>query len=156
MKVDRASMAVALEMRAPLLDYRIIEFALRRVPSHLKVAGSGSRFLQRKLARRLLPPSLDLDRKQGFVMPIHEWLRGALKPFLLEVLSKRNVQECGIFRPVAVEHLLREHLEGRQNLGYSLWGLMTVTQWMKTFKIHADAEEAPRTESEWARINTVA
>ena len=154
-KCDRMSMAHSVEVRPPLLDHRLVEFTAS-LPPKMKLRGARTKVLLRDLMKAGLPPSILRKPKEGFDIPVHEWLRGALKPFLLEVLSKRNVQECGIFRPVAVEHLLREHLEGRQNLGYSLWGLMTVTQWMKTFKIHADAEEAPRTESEWARINTVA
>ena len=154
-KCDRMSMAHSVEVRPPLLDHRLVEFTAS-LPPKMKLRGARTKVLLRDLMKAGLPPSILRKPKEGFDIPVHEWLRGALKPFLLEVLSKRNVQECGIFRPVAVEHLLREHLEGRQNLGYSLWGLMTVTQWMKTFKIQAGAEEAPRTESEWARVNTVA
>lgn len=74
-KVDRASMAVALEMRAPFLDHRLLEFAFGRVPSEWKVSGGERRRLQKLLARKLLPPALDLDRKQGFSIPLDDWLR---------------------------------------------------------------------------------
>ncbi len=74
-KVDRASMAVALEMRAPFLDHRMLEFAFGRVPDEWKVRGVETRRLQKLLAKRLLPPALDLDRKQGFSIPLDDWLR---------------------------------------------------------------------------------
>jgi asparagine synthase (glutamine-hydrolysing) len=154
-KSDRMSMAHSVEVRPPLLDHRLVEFTAS-LPPGMKLRGARTKVLLRDLMKTRLPPSILRRPKEGFDIPVHEWLRGTLKPLLLDVLSKRNVQGCGIFRPVAVEHLLREHVEGRQNLGYSLWGLMTLTQWMKTFKIQAGAEEAPRTESEWARVKTVA
>jgi len=74
-KVDRASMAHALEMRSPQLDWRLIEFAFRDVPDRLKVGAAGSRLIQRELARRLLPADVDFSRKQGFSIPIDDWLR---------------------------------------------------------------------------------
>lgn len=76
-KVDRASMAVSLEMRAPLLDYRLVEFAFGRVPDHWKVLDGESRRLQKLLARRWLPADLDIERKQGFSIPLDTWLRAA-------------------------------------------------------------------------------
>lgn len=74
-KVDRASMANSLEMRSPFLDYRLIEYAFARIPSHWKVQGSETRRIQRILAKRLLPPDLDSNRKQGFSIPMDAWLR---------------------------------------------------------------------------------
>lgn len=74
-KVDRASMAVSLEMRAPLLDHRLIEFAFGRIPSRWKVDGAESRRVQKILARRWLPSKLDINRKQGFSIPMDSWLR---------------------------------------------------------------------------------
>ena len=137
-KVDRASMAVALEMRAPLLDYRIIEFALRRVPSHLKVADSGSRFLQRKLARRLLPPSLDLDRKQGFVMPIHEWLRGEWGAATVEVM--RSPLASAWIEPAVADDLLKGQRKGRTN-GIRLFTLLMFALWLEG--AHSNEASAP-------------
>ena len=74
-KVDRASMAVGLELRSPFLDTRLVEFAFRSIPGHWKVQGGDSRRLERILARRWLPSNLDLNRKQGFSIPLNEWLR---------------------------------------------------------------------------------
>lgn len=74
-KVDRASMMVSLEMRSPLLDHRLVEFAFGRVPSYWKVHGNETRRIQKILARRWLPSELDVDRKQGFSVPMDSWLR---------------------------------------------------------------------------------
>jgi len=74
-KIDRASMAHALEMRSPLLDYRLVEFAFRDVPDALKVSLAGTRLIQRELSRRLLPADADFTRKQGFSIPIDDWMR---------------------------------------------------------------------------------
>ena len=74
-KVDRASMAHALEMRSPLLDYRLVEFAVRDIPDTLKAGPAGTRLVQHELARRLLPSDADFTRKQGFSIPIDDWMR---------------------------------------------------------------------------------
>ena len=112
-KVDRASMAVALELRAPLLDVRLVEFAFGRVPSAWKVQGTESRRLQKLLARRLLPPALDVHRKQGFSIPLNEWLRASrcaelqsLRPCLPDCIDPREV-----------DRLIAGHLQGRANGG---------------------------------------
>lgn len=127
-KVDRASMAFALEMRAPLLDYRIIEFALQRVPSRLKVGEAGSRYLQRELARRLLPAELNLQRKQGFVMPIHEWLAGEWGDATLEALSMPEVGRW--LDPKPARALLDGQRKGRTN-GVRLFNLMMLALWLE-------------------------
>lgn len=127
-KVDRASMAFALEMRAPLLDYRIVEFALQRVPSRLKVGQAGSRYLQRELARRLLPPELNLQRKQGFVMPIHEWLAGEWGDATLEALSAPEVGRW--LDPKPARALLEGQRKGRTN-GVRLFTLLMLALWLE-------------------------
>jgi asparagine synthase (glutamine-hydrolysing) len=87
-KVDRASMAVSLEMRAPLLDYRLMEFAFGRIPSKWKVCGTETRRIQKILASRWLPPELDVGRKQGFSIPIDQWLRKAPRSWHEEWLGR--------------------------------------------------------------------
>ncbi len=74
-KVDRASMAVGLEMRAPFLDKELVEFAFGRLPGNLKVLGTEGRLLQKKLGKKLLPPNLNINRKQGFSIPLNDWLQ---------------------------------------------------------------------------------
>ncbi len=112
-KVDRASMAHSLEVRAPFLDHRLIEFCFGQVPSAWKVKDGESRRLQRKLAERWLPPDLDIRRKQGFSIPINEWLRAEGEAGLMARMETLpdviNLDE--------VRSLVRGHMNGRANGG---------------------------------------
>jgi asparagine synthase (glutamine-hydrolysing) len=121
-------MAVALEVRAPLLDYRVIEFALANVPSRLKVGQEGSRYLQRELARRLLPKTLDLNRKQGFVMPVDDWLKGSWGDLTMEALSSTDAHQW--VDPGVARSLLEGHRKGRKN-GTRLFNLLTFALWLE-------------------------
>lgn len=85
-KVDRASMLASLEVRAPWLDHRVVELAFRRTPDLLRASTSERKILPRRLARRLLPPELDLHRKQGFSIPLSQWVRGSWGSFFADVL----------------------------------------------------------------------
>ena len=112
-KVDRASMAVALELRAPMLDVRLVEFAFGRVPSQWKVQGAKTRRLQKLVGQRMLPAGLDLNRKQGFAIPLNEWLRTSraaeleqLRAYLPACINQREVG-----------NLIAGHMQGRANGG---------------------------------------
>lgn len=112
-KVDRASMARSLEVRAPFLDHRLIEFAFEQVPAQWKVLGAQSRRLQRLLAKEWLPPNLDIDRKQGFSIPINEWLREEGERDLMG-----RMEGLPAFIDMdAVRGLIHGHLAGRANGG---------------------------------------
>ncbi|HET8796220.1 MAG TPA: asparagine synthase (glutamine-hydrolyzing), partial [Thermoanaerobaculia bacterium] len=120
-KVDRASMLASLETRAPFLDHRLVEFAFGRVPDALKADAKGGRkILLRRLAARVLPPELDLTRKQGFSIPLADWLRGAWGPFFRDVLG---AADGDIFRAEVIEELLRNQ-ERRLNNGHRLFALV--------------------------------
>jgi len=112
-KVDRASMMHSLEVRAPFLDHRLIEFAFGEVPSGWKVQDGESRRLQRMLARQWLPPDLDVKRKQGFSIPINEWLRNEGE----QVLMARMEGLPAVIDMTEVRSLVRGHLAGRTNGG---------------------------------------
>lgn len=112
-KVDRASMAHSLEVRAPFLDHRLIEFAFGQVPSHWKVQGGESRRLQRLLAKQWLPSDLDIDRKQGFSIPINEWLRSEGE----QGLMKRMEGLPDVINLDEVRCLVRGQIAGRANGG---------------------------------------
>jgi asparagine synthase (glutamine-hydrolysing) len=139
-KVDRISMAHSLEVRPPFLDPRVVDFAAR-LPEHFKLRGSESKYVLRRLMKDKLPPAVLRRPKIGFDIPIHEWFRGILRPFLLDTLSQEAVSASKLFRWPAVEYLLREHLERRANLGYHLWGLMTLLIWMRRWNIEPAQEE---------------
>lgn len=118
-KVDRASMANSLEMRSPFLDYRLVEYAFARIPSNWKVQGAETRRIQRILAKRLLPPDLDTNRKQGFSIPMDAWLRedgcGRVQDaveYLPESIARKEVQ-----------NLISGQMRGRAN-GARLFALI--------------------------------
>ena len=118
-KVDRASMMSSLEVRAPFLDARLVEFAFTKVPSRWKCDGRETRRIERHLARRWLPPTLDLDRKQGFSVPLGDWFRQAGS----EALRERLVGLPEVIDRDVVENQIRGHMAGRQN-GSRLFALV--------------------------------
>jgi asparagine synthase (glutamine-hydrolysing) len=139
MKVDRMSMAHAVEVRPPFLDHRIVEFAAA-LPRELKINGSCQKFLLRELMNDKLPAAVLRRSKNGLDVPMHEWLRGPLRPLLLDVLASGATEHSGVFNSAAIETHLRDHLGRRANLGYHLWGLMILFLWMRKWRI----QTAPR------------
>jgi len=135
-KVDRMSMAHAVEVRPPFLDSRIVDFAAR-LPERFKLRGSTSKVVLRHLMRNKLPSSVIARPKVGLDIPIHEWFRGPLSGYLLDTLSFSAVQDSGIFAWPVVEQLLNKHLLRQENLGYHLWGLVTLLAWMKRWNVQA-------------------
>ena len=133
-KVDRMSMAHSLEARPPFLDPRIVDFAAR-LPEKFKLNGSKSKFVLRELMKDKLPKEIMRRPKIGFDIPVHDWLRTALCPLLLDTISEDAVRSSGLFHWTGVEKILADHLERRANLGYHLWGLMILLLWMKEWKI---------------------
>jgi len=133
-KVDRMSMAHSLEVRPPLLDHRIMEFAAR-LPERLKLRGTTGKYLLKETLRGKLPSAI-IDRpKSGFDIPAHAWFRGILKPLLYETLTRDAVESTGIFEFAATERLIRDHMSERVNAGYQLWGLLTLFLWLKKWRI---------------------
>lgn len=139
-KVDRMSMAHAVEVRPPFLDDRIVGLAAR-LPQNYKLAGFQSKFVLRELMRNTLPPEVLRRPKIGFDIPIHEWFRGVLRRLLMETLNERTINEGGLFNWPEVRRLIDEHLDRKANWGYHLWGLVTLTLWMKRWKIEAPTLE---------------
>jgi len=135
-KSDRISMAHSLEVRPPFLDHRIVEFA-NRIPAWLKIDGSRQKFVLQHLMQGKLPPSVLRRPKIGFDIPAHDWLRGPLRPLLVETLRSGTAEHPEIFRAEVVEGHLQDHLERRVNIGYHLWGLMVLLLWMKKWNVGA-------------------
>jgi asparagine synthase (glutamine-hydrolysing) len=126
-KVDRASMAVALEVRVPLLDHRLAAFAVS-IPEDLKLRGHGKYLLKRLLAR-FVPEEL-IDRpKQGFGIPLKEWLSGELKELLLDHLSPIRLEREGFLNPQCVAKTLQEHFSGQADHRFRLWSLLMWEMW---------------------------
>jgi asparagine synthase (glutamine-hydrolysing) len=149
-KADRMSMAHSLEVRPPFLDHRIVEFAAT-LPASLKIRGSRQKVLLKELMRDKLPASVLQRKKVGFDIPTHDWLRGCLRPMMLEVLMDGASDHAGLFRREAIETQIRDHLERRVNVGYHLWGLMVLFLWMKKWGIQATASSGP---SVWIQEKT--
>jgi asparagine synthase (glutamine-hydrolysing) len=137
-KTDRMSMAHSLEVRPPFLDHRIVEFAAT-LPASLRVRGSRQKVLLKELMRDKLPPAVLRRKKIGFDIPAHDWLRGCLRPLMIEVLRNGALDHARLFRREFIEKQVRDHLERRANLGYHLWGLMVLFLWMKKWRIQSEA-----------------
>jgi len=133
MKVDRMSMAHAVEVRPPFLDHRIVEFAAS-LPISFKIRGSCLKVLLRELMKDVLPPCVLSRKKTGLDIPTHEWLRGPLRPLLLDAIGG-GTAEHGLFNKATIDRHVRDHIERRANLGYHLWGLMILFLWMRKWRI---------------------
>ncbi len=142
-KTDRMSMAHSLEVRPPFLDPRIVDFAAS-LPSNLKVRGFRQKFILRELMRDKLPAAVLNRKKTGFDIPTHDWFRGPLRGLLMDTLTEEAIESTRIFRPRAIHSLIRDHMERRTNVGYHLWGLLTLFLWMKRWKVEVllPAEQA--------------
>jgi asparagine synthase (glutamine-hydrolysing) len=133
-KVDRMSMAHSLEVRPAFLDQRIVEFAAS-IPEDLKIRGWTTKFILRHTMKDKLPATVRRRAKKGFDIPTHEWMRGVLKPLLLDTLSSDVVTKAGLFDHDAIQMMVAGHLDRKINIGYHLWGLMMLFLWLKRWKI---------------------
>ncbi|BAO43525.1 asparagine synthase (glutamine-hydrolyzing) [Thiolapillus brandeum] len=132
-KVDRASMAVSLEMRTPFMDHGLVEWAWSLPDDYKREKGRG-KWLLRMLLERYLPKQLFDRPKQGFGVPIGVWLRGPLKPWAEELLSEPNMQRCPRLKREAVFELWQYHQRGQFDAGHTLWALLTLLAWLKYWK----------------------
>ncbi len=128
-KVDRASMGASLEVRAPFLDHRVVEFAWR-LPLSQKIRGGVSKLLLRRVLERHVPRSLFERQKHGFGVPIDAWLRGPLLEWAEDLLSEEKLAREGFFDPAPVRAALREHVEGKRNRQYQLWTVLMFQSWL--------------------------
>ena len=133
-KTDRMSMAHSLEVRPPMLDHRIVEFAAR-LPVRLKIRDWRQKYVLKELMRGKLPERVLNRKKAGFDIPTHDWFRRPLRRLLMDTLTPEAVKASGIFHEQAIEALIRDHMERRINVGYHLWGLLTLFLWMKRWKV---------------------
>lgn len=129
-KVDRASMLCSLEVRAPFLDRRIIEFAFARVPNQLRATLAERKILLKRLARRLLPPTLDIDRKQGFTIPTSKWLTARVVDEWMEECAEQ-------IKAVLSDGALKRLRRPQRNLAaeHGLFAAMMLTTWMRIYRV---------------------
>ena len=127
-KVDRATMAVGLEARAPLLDYRVVEMAFR-IPTSMKLRDDQQKWLLRQLLRRYLPDSLIKRPKVGFGSPIASWLEGPLKSWAQELLDPARIAREGHLAAEPIAHLWNEFLSGQRKWHTHLWNVLMFQAW---------------------------
>jgi asparagine synthase (glutamine-hydrolysing) len=127
-KVDRASMAIALEARVPLLDHRVVEFSWR-LPMAAKVRRNTSKWLLRQVLYRHVPPALIERPKMGFGIPLGEWLRGPLRDWAHGLLSEGRLRDAGLLDHSLVSRYWKEHLDGQRNWQYLLWNVLMLESW---------------------------
>ena len=130
-KIDRASMLNSLEIRAPFLDYRIIEFAFSQIPDSLKVNGSKRKILLRSLGKRILPSELDLKRKQGFVIPMAHWFKSGWGKYIESILI---APEQNLFEHKMIERLIFWQNHGLDNTR-RLFALTMFELWSREYHI---------------------
>ena len=127
-KVDRASMACGLEVRAPLLDTNVVNWATA-LPGHFKLRGMTTKYILKQAAREWLPKEI-IDRpKKGFGIPVGAWLRGPLKSYAHDLLTSQSLRNAGYFNEEAIQQMLSEHQEGLVDHRKALWTLLAFAAW---------------------------
>jgi asparagine synthase (glutamine-hydrolysing) len=137
-KVDRASMAVSLEARVPLLDHAVVEFAWR-LPLSWKVQGRTQKWILRQVLARHVPAALFERAKTGFGVPIGQWLRGPLQDWAADLLDANALQTDGILNPRVVASTWNAHQAGRGNHEHRLWAILMFQSWWKANRRHIEA-----------------
>jgi asparagine synthase (glutamine-hydrolysing) len=127
-KVDRMSMATSLETRAPFLDADVMELAFS-MPGHLKIRNGERKWVLKQAMKNVLPDSILNRRKEGFSIPMKNWLRRELQPLMRDLLSRERIARRGLFDPVVVERMMNDHVEGRENHAHQLFPLMVFERW---------------------------
>lgn len=146
-KLDIASMAHGLEVRAPFLDYGLVDF-MTTLPTEYKIKGGERKRLLREAFQGLIPESVFERPKQGFGVPVGRWFREELKGFLYDTLTDARARQRGVFRPEGVESLLEEHAAGAADHGARLWSLLCFELWAREFLDAPKVSPAGRGERE--------
>jgi asparagine synthase (glutamine-hydrolysing) len=130
--VDRLSMAHSVEVRPPFLDHRLVEF-VAGLSGSVKIKGGRVKHILKEAVKDLLPPELLARPKEGFIMPVNEWLIGSLKDYVLATLAPARLARHGLFRPEAIRELLEQHYAGAANRGNQIWNLLMLQLWWERY-----------------------
>jgi asparagine synthase (glutamine-hydrolysing) len=143
-KVDRASMSVGLEVRVPLLDHRIWEWAMR-TPAVQRRAGGVGKVLLRSILARHVPPALFERPKTGFAVPLARWLRGDLRDWAENLLEPATIEACGLDK-AAVRSLWMAHGAGTQDNASALWAVLMLASWTRSSSVISARDKTAKTE----------
>jgi asparagine synthase (glutamine-hydrolysing) len=131
-KVDIASMANSLEARSPFLDHKVIEFAAS-LPEQIKLRGTETKYLLKKVASRIVPREVLYRKKMGFGVPLTHWFRNDLKDYLREVLLSDKAQKRGLIKSEIVSRMVQQHTAGERDYVSQLWTLLMLELWYRQF-----------------------
>ena len=129
-KVDRASMGVSLESRVPMLDHRLVEFALT-LPMHLRRRDGVGKWILREVLYRHVPRAMVERPKKGFGVPLAQWLRGPLRDWASDLLDPVALRRDGLFEERAISAAWSEHVSGRRDRHNDVWPVLVATQWLR-------------------------
>lgn len=129
-KVDRAAMANSLETRVPFLDHRVVELA-HRIPLQFKIKDSIGKSVLRDILYKHVPKDLIERPKVGFGIPLAEWLRGPLRPWVEELINSERLDREGYLQPELVHQVWREHLSGKRDWSSRIWAVVIFQQWLE-------------------------
>ncbi len=131
-KVDRMSMATSLEARVPFLDHRLVEFAAS-IPSSLRLQKGQTKYILKKAMQGILPDQILSRGKEGFSIPIKNWIKEELNPLMNDALSTDRLEESGLFSVNTVHRMMKEHMTGKENHSHKLWALIVFQRWYRQY-----------------------
>jgi asparagine synthase (glutamine-hydrolysing) len=141
-KVDRASMAVGLEVHVPFLDHRVAELAAH-IPIGMKIRGGRGKNILRQLLYREAPAKLFERPKAGFAVPVGEWIKGPLRPWAEDLLDPRRMAEEGWFDPQPVQQRWLDHVNGRRDSTPAIWSVLMFQAWLREQGSEAPGQASP-------------
>jgi asparagine synthase (glutamine-hydrolysing) len=147
-KVDRMTMANALEARVPFLDHELVELAAT-IPSEVKLRARKKKYILKKALEPLLPREILYRKKAGFNVPVNEWLAGSLFDYAQAVLAGDRVAAAGFFRPERVREILSEHREKRIDHSFAIWSLLCFQLWHERFIAAEDVRPPEAVARRW-------
>jgi asparagine synthase (glutamine-hydrolysing) len=130
--VDRLSMAHSVEVRPPFLDHRLVQF-VAGLPGNVKIKAGRVKHILKEAVRDLLPAEVLTRSKEGFIMPVNEWLIGSLKGYVQSTLTPARLARHGLFKADAVQQMLAAHYSGTANRGNQIWNLLMLQLWWEEY-----------------------